>query len=421
MPTETKYNRILAYLKGLLSHRQRHDLEKEMMQDIFEEEAFEGLSRLSGSELANDMELLRRKLDSRIMPAGKTRSIPFFRIAAAIVLLIGVSGVLYFVLRTPSANLLTDDHKTEKPVVRSAPAPAVVGVPVENEKQGQPIQEKKVEDAPQTAQEPVENLAEQKEEIISQPVAVAEKEEAAEPDISPSNEPARSAIMRKSPAAPAKSRKVISGMVVDNNGDAMPGVTVTEKGTGNGTVSDVNGKFMLALQDTSSRLNLSFIGYKPIELKADASTKDKIVMEEDLVALNEVVVTGYGTQRKADATGAVSSINFDEDSKKSASEQPVITKPVPPGGSLRAFKKWVNDRLDYPAFKEYPGKHKFTVLLTVNSDGTIGNIRINQGAPDVVAADLKKVISQSSLWTAALKDGIPLDAEVEIHFVITVE
>ena len=46
MPTENKYDRILAYLKGLLSHRQRHDLEKEMMQDVFEEEAFEGLMEL---------------------------------------------------------------------------------------------------------------------------------------------------------------------------------------------------------------------------------------------------------------------------------------------------------------------------------------------------------------------------------------
>ena len=51
MPTEKTYDRILAYLKGLLSDRQRHDLEKDMMHDVFEEEAFEGLSQLSAAEL----------------------------------------------------------------------------------------------------------------------------------------------------------------------------------------------------------------------------------------------------------------------------------------------------------------------------------------------------------------------------------
>ena len=100
---------------------------------------------------------------------------------------------------------------------------------------------------------------------------------------------------------------------------------------------------------------------------------------------------------------------------------PELSKPIPPGGSLKAFKKWVNDRLDYTAYKDYPGKHKITVEITVHANGTISNIRINQSIPEVIADDLKKVISQSSLWTAALKEDNPVDADVEIHFVITVE
>lgn len=328
MPTDPKYDRILAYLKGLFSNRQRHDLEKEMMQDLFDEEAFEGLSQLSGSDLETDMELLHRKLDARIIPARNNRFIVFFRMAAAVILLIGAGGVLYFVLRTPNANLLTDEHKIEKPAVRSAPPLNPVQPEAEKEKTSQPVQEKKADIARpplqerQTSQPAVENQTGSKEENLDQPAAVAENESTKEPDVSianesdvsMANEPAKSMTLMKSAAASEKTRKV---------------------------------------DDTAG--------------------------------------------------------------------EPVVVKPIPPGGSLRSFEKWVSDRLDYPAYKDFPGKHKITVVLTVHSNGTIGNIRPDQNVPGAIAADLKKVISQSSLWTAARKDGEPLDTEVEIHFVITVE
>jgi hypothetical protein len=214
---------------------------------------------------------------------------------------------------------------------------------------------------------------------------------------------------------------VYSGTVVDNSGEGLPGVTVMETGTSNGTFSDVNGNFSLPLHDTNSHLTLSFIGFRPVELEATGKPRDKIVMQEDMVALNEVVVVGYGTQKRNNITGSVSTVRVDDESMPRQSDQPVITKPVPPGGSLKAFKKWVNDRLNYPAFKEFPGKHKINVEITVHANGTISNIRVNQNAPEVIAADLKRIISQSSRWTAGLKDNNPVDTDIVIRFVVTVE
>ncbi len=136
MPTEKTYDRILAYLKGLLSDRQRHDLEKEMMRDVFEEEAFEGLSRLSAAELQADMDKLGNSLQSRITQHKKRNFRIYFRLAAGILLLAGLTGLLYVVLRTPSANLISNENvkKKEAPesAAPSAPLMEIQSVPVES-------------------------------------------------------------------------------------------------------------------------------------------------------------------------------------------------------------------------------------------------------------------------------------------------
>src|SRR5665647_1161179 len=111
MPTENKYDRILAYLKGLLSHRQRHHLERDMMQDVFDEEAFEGLGQMTGSDLESDMEQLQKRLDARIVPVKKKQLALYFRLAAAIAILVGVGSILFFIFHTPGTDLLTEDHK----------------------------------------------------------------------------------------------------------------------------------------------------------------------------------------------------------------------------------------------------------------------------------------------------------------------
>jgi hypothetical protein len=107
--TEQKYERIIKYLKGLLSNRERYDLEKEMMQEPFEEEAFDGLTRISADELEADMELLGNRLKERIEPDRKRSLGIFYRIAAGIILLAGIAGILYLVFRMPPRSLLTEE------------------------------------------------------------------------------------------------------------------------------------------------------------------------------------------------------------------------------------------------------------------------------------------------------------------------
>jgi len=102
----------------------------------------------------------------------------------------------------------------------------------------------------------------------------------------------------------------ITGIVVDNkDGSAMPGVNVQVKGTTNGTITDLNGKFDLTVSSTNGTLQVSCVGYKT-QLIPIGNRKDfKVFLVEASKELNEVVVVGYGTMRKSDLSGAAASMN----------------------------------------------------------------------------------------------------------------
>ena len=91
----------------------------------------------------------------------------------------------------------------------------------------------------------------------------------------------------------------ISGKVTDENGQALPGVSITEKGTNKGTVSQIDGTYKLVVNATST-LVFSFVGYTTEEVIVGSQTKININLQPDNNALNEVVVVGYGTQKKKD-------------------------------------------------------------------------------------------------------------------------
>lgn len=105
----------------------------------------------------------------------------------------------------------------------------------------------------------------------------------------------------------------VSGTVTDTGGESVIGATVTEKGTSNRTVTDFDGNFKLKT-DEGATIVVSYIGYNNIEVAAGKNLK--IVLKEDATELNEVVVTGYTTQRKADLTGSVSVVSVDEIAKQ---------------------------------------------------------------------------------------------------------
>jgi TonB-linked SusC/RagA family outer membrane protein len=123
----------------------------------------------------------------------------------------------------------------------------------------------------------------------------------------------------------AQSRE-ITGTVSDNDGKALAGVTVTVTGTQKATITDVSGKFGIQAS-TGQTLNFSYVGYKPIVIKVTAATKPfKVVFTQTLTDLDEVVVTGYTSEKKRDLTGAVSVVNVAD------------IKDVPTGNAMQALQ-----------------------------------------------------------------------------------
>ena len=125
----------------------------------------------------------------------------------------------------------------------------------------------------------------------------------------------------------------ITGTVVDETGEGIIGATVMEKGTSNGTLTDFDGNFKLKVQ-AGKTLVFSYIGYLTQELPAQKGMK--VTLQEDALSLNEVVVTGYTTQRKADLTGAVSVVSVSELAKQNENNPMKAMQGRVPGMNISA-------------------------------------------------------------------------------------
>jgi TonB-dependent SusC/RagA subfamily outer membrane receptor len=128
-------------------------------------------------------------------------------------------------------------------------------------------------------------------------------------------------LLMMSPFLVMAQERTVSGKVTDaETGDGLPGVNVLIKGTTVGTSTDSNGSYTLTVPNDNSVLVFSFIGYTTIEVVVGAQTTINQTLQSDIKSLEEVVVVGYGTQRKADLTGAVGGLR--------ASDVDIASKPI---------------------------------------------------------------------------------------------
>lgn len=104
----------------------------------------------------------------------------------------------------------------------------------------------------------------------------------------------------------------VSGVIKDqNDGMGLPGVNVVEKGTQNGTITDIDGKYSITV-NTNSTLIFSYVGYKTLEKEVNGAAILNVDMASDLTELDELVVIGYGVQKKKVVTGAISTVKSEE-------------------------------------------------------------------------------------------------------------
>lgn len=114
------------------------------------------------------------------------------------------------------------------------------------------------------------------------------------------------------PAANIRIDRSVKGRVLDEKGEGLPGVNVIIKGTQQGTVTNAEGHFELSIPNDNTALIFSFVGYLSAETVVGSRTSIDISLKTDEKALEEVVVVGYGTQRKKETTGSIASVKADE-------------------------------------------------------------------------------------------------------------
>ena len=163
----------------------------------------------------------------------------------------------------------------------------------------------------------------------------------------------------------------VSGTVVDVTGEAVIGASVMVKGTSNGTVTDMEGNFTIQNVQQNATLVISYVGYRTQNIPVAGKSQISVTLEEDKQLLDEVVVVGYGVQRKSDVTGALTRVG----------EKELNAKPVA------------------NAFEALQGKAAGVDITSSERPGTVGNIII-RGTRSITA-------SSAPLYVV---DGVPLQA-----------
>ena len=189
------------------------------------------------------------------------------------------------------------------------------------------------------------------------------------------------------------SRHTVKGKVVDANGEPIIGATIVEVGTTNGTVTDFDGNFTLNVSDTNAKLDISYIGYKKVVLSATSKSLSNIVLKEDTEVLDEVVVVGYGTQKKVNLTGAVSQVT----------EEVFQSRPVQNvSQALQGLVPGMTFGLD-----QNGGQLNNTPSISIRGAGTIG--KGSKAAPliliDGVEGDMNLLNPQDIESISVLKDA----------------
>jgi len=126
-------------------------------------------------------------------------------------------------------------------------------------------------------------------------------------------------------------KKTIKGTVKDRNGEPIIGASVMEKGTHNGTITDINGNYVLSDVDENGTIVISYVGFKNMDMAVGGSQMHNITLDEDDNLLSEVVVVGFGTQKKVNLTGAVSTVDAETFESRPVSSATQALQGVVPG------------------------------------------------------------------------------------------
>lgn len=446
----TDYSKdIERYLSGEMTPEERHALEKKSMSDPFLAEALEGAEHITSAQYEQDLKALYHTIDLKTKKENKNNTILIWslRIAAGMVIVfIATYLIINLGEEIKSTPKLSDSDQLQKATPPEIKTDSATNDTVNNqlalvEEKREDEKEKKdklksIERKNTTsntsvieAEEAVIPLAdvintepqaeEIKTEVITPPVSG--RAEVQEKEISPviarevpkESEPAVGNRVRggvsdrmakkSSPeqnASPQQPASAISGIVTSaEDGSPLPGVNVVLKGTTIGTVTDVEGKFILDSATIASTLVYSFIGLQTKEVGITNFNPLNVALNADVSQLSEVVVVGYGYTDRSETT-------------------PTVDLAHPEIGN-RAYRKNLEENLIYPqSALDNKIEGRVTVEFFVETDGSLSDFIIVKGIGHGCDEELIRLIKQGPKWVSTKKDSLPIrdKARVRLNF-----
>ena len=185
----------------------------------------------------------------------------------------------------------------------------------------------------------------------------------------------------------------VKGQVVDSNGEPIIGASVLEKGTNNGVITDIDGNFTLKVRNRSSVIVVSYLGYKTAELSASDKKVSQITLKEDTEVLDEVVVVGYGVQKKTTLTGAIDQVGGEVLESRAVTNVGLALQGQTPGLTVtRSSSRPGNEGLNF----------QIRGATSVNGGSPLIVI---DGVPAVNATSFQNMNSDDIETISVLKDG----------------
>jgi hypothetical protein len=411
---------MFAYIFRRSDAGMRHKLERRMQQDPFLDDAMEGLALLGEQEAVHHIENLNRGF--RTDKKSSLRPL-YLGMAASIALLI-VAGTSLLIIDRLKPNQLALENHSEAQDETSAEIilPAAVADLQQNEDTvvatQPPLQ--KVSSSIPKKQNPsaIEEIIVEAEiadftldfESIASVEEIVVKEDTTDQTLrlsasgSLASEPQSVVIQRLSSSAAnsAGSRK-ISGTVTDSQGNSLPGVFLSIKGTNRGAITDLNGHFQLEVPEGENvRIIASFIGMTTLELLTSEITGKPLVMHNDIAQLSEIVVIGYGSRKRAKSNLAVSSPD---------------DRQAQPAAGFDAYHAYIRSAAILPDSATVTSV-VVRVGFEISRRGRIVNPYII-GAPSPYDNKAIEIINRGPGWEAARKDGAPVEEKVimEVEFI----
>lgn len=446
------YKDFKKYFSNNLQNKDKHAFEKQIMQDAFEEEAFDGLSSLSQTDLDKDLNELKNNITAR-SKRNKWFVPVWFRYAASIVLLIGIGAtiIVFLTNRAWNDSLLNEQLSLEIEIADSVLFDVELAISEQNidtakkeliatneqaksKKRNEQIAivEDKISFEDNFISEEMDSDSdlyleiiefEQKEEVVAEEDFLAQAKPIVEEKSETTNLVSAPIVIRGVATISSRKAKSDKSKITDGNfkfktiegqvlssedGLSLPGVSIVLKDNPKiGTTTDVDGSFALNIplenDDSLKTIIANFIGMESKEILLQGDSTILVYLEPSEMNLDEVIVTGYGVANE---------------SEKEAIK--VNAKP-PEGISISKYKKQILENINNSKLSAFPGKHRIRVQFIVDEDGLIRDIELKKSPDTTFNEEIIRAINELGDWIPGTENGVAIQCKVSFVLVIIVE